>query len=292
MSKEFGCKADEKKWKEDGEYGEYDQFQDFLDKTDCINFWTYMALKIMDPNDSLVDSDDGWREIAKTFLLPLLQLVVPIMIMYENLYNSDEGIDWSTNGICPAENKPFNRVIAAVFMLYSLWSLIDSFDYGGGLYLMQKAAFVYKHTGVGPSLWFSIGFFAQAFCGIVLILSLYLQMSVCTTILDMCFACFGINFLLDVDDEWVSQKMYLKHCKTRKWLFRHWRDAQDAGSVTHSQGWFQRNSVVIARTVINLTKSTVAFCGYFMCVFTVACNYTPIAAWTTSSSSANDYDYA
>eukprot|EP00928_Gymnodinium_smaydae_P026443 TRINITY_DN20769_c0_g2_i1.p1 TRINITY_DN20769_c0_g2~~TRINITY_DN20769_c0_g2_i1.p1 ORF type:complete len:311 (+),score=48.62 TRINITY_DN20769_c0_g2_i1:102-1034(+) len=292
MIKEFGTKEDQKAWKEAGNEGFYEQFQDFLDKTDSINFWTYMALKIMDPDDALIDSDDGWREIAKVFLLPLLQLVVPLMIIYENLYNSDEGIDWSTNGICPAENKPFHRFIAAVFMLYSLWSLIDSFDYGGAVYLMQKAAFVYRHTGVGPSLWFCVGFFAQAFCGVVLILSLYLQMAVCTTVLDMCFACFGINFLLDVDDEWVSQKMYYKHCKSRKRLFRRWRDACNAGSAGHPRSWLRRNISWITRKSVKITKYTVACCGYFMCVFTVVCNYTPIAAWTTASSSDNDYDYS
>mmetsp|Transcript_51624 Transcript_51624/g.95564 ORF Transcript_51624/g.95564 Transcript_51624/m.95564 type:complete len:291 (+) Transcript_51624:44-916(+) len=268
LKKHFGTKEQDQAWKNSGDYPE---LQDFLDDIDCFNTYTYFAFIIAHPKLSIWH--EPWRVKAKLIMLPILQFVVPVLILKEQLRD----YDWDESGVCPDQGNLTFRICGASFMLYSVWSVLEAVSAGCSRPLMRMASEYYQITGLFSGwILYAISFCVQVYCGIVLLFCLYFLMGSSTGIMDLCYNCFGINFLLDIDDEWVTTAMNNKGMKGAEAQFRNWRDAggrtdTEILEAASSMRRPRKHIVKVNRLFIRGAIYIVAFLGYGLTLFFFGC---------------------
>merc|ERR1712048_981161 len=74
---------------------------------------------------------------------------------------------------------------------------------GASCKLMIDRAKFYQITGQRPNFLLCIGYVFQITCGLILLCSFYIMMVQSATLDDVLMYMYGINFLIDIDTEWM-----------------------------------------------------------------------------------------
>lgn len=272
LAENYGTKEDDKKLKA-GEA--YPQMTEFMDKIDCINFYVFATLLLERQG---LNAFKRWRFLAKVMFLPIIQVVVPILIMQASYGTEDD--DGYEIGICPNDPSTFHRFIGLAFMIYSVWGTIDGMMDGASTAIIEESCKYYKLTGIRPDWKFMVGYIVHVVISIVCLFTLYLTMAASTSVMSLCYNCFGITFLLGIDDEWVSGPQSERAMQMITMKFRFWRDIHQRQPkvLEDSVGkdiQIRRRIVDAFRNFHKLSLYLVSFTGYSLALFFFGCD----AAW-------------
>merc|ERR1712054_287777 len=137
---------------------------------------------------------------------------------------------FNVNGYCCNHINYVFRFTGFVTFMYSGWQIIDGCDDASSKFFLRRATAHWSLTGAPyafKEMWmFYVCFASQTICSLLLLVLTYIiYTSTCDTPLDLLMNCVAINFVLDVDAEWVTDKQQAMAQESAKFLFKRWRDA-------------------------------------------------------------------
>lgn len=231
---------DEFGFAEDDDQAENPKLDEFLDTMKDLNFYDYLALMKVDPNQDI----ESWRSYAKMFMLPLMQCIAPVILILHRLPNGTIAFekDLGDQGICPNDDSITFRGLGLVLIVYSVWQIVDGALEGPTILLSQTSARHFATTSIFPRIYFTFGFWVQWFCGLTLMVALYVLLCSSDDPLDIVMNCVALNFLLDVDNEWVTGTNQAKGEKAAEYLFKDLRDTVDKYEDDVRQGLKSRST--------------------------------------------------
>jgi hypothetical protein len=215
LREEFGSKADDK-------LENNHKIDAFLEEVGDITYYPCGVLLLLDPCREF----NSFRSKLKLFLLPSFQLLVPsgmlwYFLVYQDLFH--------TNGICVNETNKIFRFVGCVTFLYSGWQIIDGCDDAASKTLLHYSVRHWSLTGHGESLRATFLFFlcnfSQQMCSLfILFLTYVIFTTQCDTPLDLLMNCVALNFVFDIDVEWMTDRMSADSKESAATLFKSWRD--------------------------------------------------------------------
>lgn len=122
---------------------------------------------------------------------------------------------------------------------------------------------------------FYLGHVSQQLCSFLLLVVTYvIYTSQCDTPLDLLMNCVAINFVLDIDSEWMGDKQQAKAKISSEWLFKQWRDTciNDGAEIKRSMKHFS--------SLRASAPSTVATMGWLGDTVVWVSAYILVFAWT------------
>jgi len=208
--------------KEDDKLETNQKLDDFIEEFGDVNFYVCSTLLLLDP----VQEFETFRSQLKLVLLPLFQITVPFAMIWFFVVQKDMITD---NGYCCNHTNIIFRFTGFVTFMYSAWQIIDGSDDVASKFFMKKAAKQWALTGQGLSgsatLMFYLGHASQQICCMLLLVLTYIIYTTqCDTPLDLLMNCVAINFVLDIDTEWMDDGKQAKSKVAATYLFKTWRD--------------------------------------------------------------------
>lgn len=265
LADEFGTADDDKLEKND-------KLDAFLEEVGSVNFYVCTILLILDPKQEFT----SFRSNAKMFLLPVFQIGVPFGMCW---YFLVEEALIENNGYCCNHSNFIFRLTGFVTFMYSGWQIIDGCDDASSKLFLQKAVEQWALTGRGSNftaMWmFYLAHMSQQLCSLLLLIVTYLiYTSQCDTPLDLLMNCVAVNFVLDIDSEWMGDNLLKKAKQGSIFLYKEWRDvcAENATEVKNSL----RNLRAIRSSAPRVVKNV---CKAGDCAIIVAA-YVLVFAWT------------
>jgi len=215
MKEDYGTAADDK-------LPTNDKLDKFIEQNGDVNFYVCSVLLILDPDQKF----DSFRSQLKLILLPLFQLVVPFGMIWYFVVEKDMIGD---NGYCCNHTNLIFRGTGFVTFMYSAWQIIDGSDDVPSKFFMYKSAQQWALTGQPMSGKAGLLFFAshlsqQICCMLLLVLTYIIYTTQCDTPLDLLMNCVAVNFVLDIDTEWMDDCKQTKSDVAATFLFKTWRD--------------------------------------------------------------------
>jgi len=217
----FGSKEDDKLCDDGSEKN--DKVDAYIEELGDCNYYTCMALLMIDPDQGF----ETFRGNAKMFLLPAFQILVPAGMCYYFLVTHDM---FSDNGYCCNHANYVFRFTGFVTFMYSGWQIIDGCDDASSKFFLKRATAHWSLTGspyAFKEMWmFYLCYLSQTVCSLLLLIVTYIiYTNQSDTPLDLLMNCVAVNFVLDIDAEWMSDKQQEKSQNAAKFLFKRWRDA-------------------------------------------------------------------
>lgn len=269
LAEEFGTSADDDK-------AENPVFDDFMGNMDDLNFYDYMALMKADPDQEITT----WRSYAKVVMLPLIQCVAPMILIWHELPHGTISLakDLSKQGLCPDNEGYYFRGLGFVLIVYAVWQIVDMGVEGPTIQLSRMAARHYAITTMTPNITFTWGFWTQWFCGILIECTLFILLCGSNDPMDIVMNCVALNFLLGVDNEWVTDVNKTKGKKAAEYVFKDWRDSAEKyedkirkGLKSSSQFNRKHAEQIIVGAMIAATYIT-SFFGHALAIFFFFCD--------------------
>jgi len=194
----------------------------FIEEMGDVNFYVYTTLLVLDPNQEF----ETWRSVAKMILLPLFQMAVPFGMLWYFIVQKDMISD---NGYCCNHTNPIFRFTGFVTFMYSGWQIIDGCDDAPSKFFMRKAAHHWQRFGLARDFKAAVLFFVghttqQVCCVLILYLTYIIYTTQCDTPLDLLMNCVAVNFVLDIDTEWMDDSKQAKSVLAATWYFKSMRD--------------------------------------------------------------------
>jgi len=220
LVEEFGTKDDDKV---DADGNEKNQkIDDYIDEMGEVNYYTCAALLTLDPNQEFV----SFRGKLMVVLLPCFQILVPIGMIYYFIVEKDMLAD---NGFCCNHGNYIFRFTGFVTFMYSGWQIIDGCDDASSKFWLKRAVTHWSKTGdrngLKEVLLFYMCYASQTLCSLLLLIVTYVVFTnQCDTPLDLLMNCVAINFVLDIDSEWMDDKKQGRSVTAARFIFKQWRD--------------------------------------------------------------------
>jgi hypothetical protein len=272
IEEDYGVQADDDA---DDADDKNEKLKGFIEDIGDPNFYTCTTLLVLDPTKEF----DSIRANLKMFLLPMFQILVPFGMSWYFLV--DEQL-LAKNGVCCNNADKIFRFTGFVTFMYSGWQIIDGCDDASAKTLVAKSVKMWSLTGHSEDLKAAVMFYlsygSQQLCSFLLLVVTYvIYTSQCDTPLDLLMNCVAINFVLDVDSEWVDDSAKDKGKESAKWLFKHWRDRciEEEEVVKTSQQRFQG----LRKNIESLVTGRVGICNAGDFVILVS-TYVLVFGWT------------
>lgn len=267
LEEEFGTREDDKLDKND----KLDEFLQF-ESDGTVNFYICMVLLTLDPNQEF----ETWRSNFKMFLLPAFQILVPFGMCWYFLVQQDLFAD---QGFCCNHDNYIFRFTGFVTFMYSGWQIIDGCDDATAKFFVTKAVKQWCITGrsqdLKTSVMFYMAYVSQQLCSMLLLIVTYvIYTSQCDTPLDLLMNCVAINFVLDIDTEWMNDTRQAKSQASAQWWYKQNRDAhiENGAEIKQSMKHFQSLRKAAPSIVNNISKA-----GDWLIVFSA---YLLVFGWT------------
>jgi hypothetical protein len=214
--------ADDMGSAEDDKKDTNEKLDSFLEEFGESNYYTCTILMIIDPNQEF----ESMRSNLKMFLLPMFQILIPAGMVWYFLIKEEL---FANNGYCCNETNYIFRFTGFVTFMYSGWQIIDGSDDSSSGFFLTKSVRQWSRTGQPADLkmtvMFYLGYVSQQLCCILLLIVTYvIYTSQCDTPLDLLMNCVAINFVLDIDSEWMSDAQQQRAATGAKYVFKTWRD--------------------------------------------------------------------
>lgn len=218
-----------------------EKLQAYLEQIGDVNFYTYTALMVIDPDAGF----ETIRSQMKMVLLPMFQLLVPFGMSWFFFVTQDMIAD---NGWCSNHDGYIFRFTGFVTFLYSAWQIIDGAEDQAALFYLRQAVEHWALTGSTFSwraIWmFNVGIGSQQICSVLILVLTYITFTTqCDTPLDLLMNCVAVNFVLDVDAEWMGDKQQGKSADSAVCLFKYWRDDELGDRNITDFPFLRRNAV-------------------------------------------------
>lgn len=257
----------EKLVEEFGGDGNDEKLNSFLADIEDMNFYDYSALMWADPQQGF----ETFRSEFKILLLPMMQIAIPILLMVNKYKSLDE------HGLCPDNHEWSFRMIAGITYVYSVWQIADGIHEGPTLMLIRLAARHFRITGNKLNMSFSLGFVLQAICGILLEACLFLLFCSSDDPMDLVMNCVALNFLLDIDTEWINDRQKAKGLKAAAWLWSDWRKhAQENKEMVEHRAkkkkTLRKIVVPLVDKIISVVSNVILFLGYVLALYLFGCD--------------------
>lgn len=246
-----------------------EKLEEYHDGHGDVNYYTCMALLILDPNQEF----EHWRSQAKMFLLPAYQLFVPFGMCWYFLVQKDM---WTDNGYCCNHSGFVFRFVGFVTFLYSAWQIIDGCDDSSSKFFLERATKYWSLTGRRHALDEAFGFYlcylSQTLCSyLLLFVTLIIYTSQSDSPLDLLMNCVAINFVLDIDSEWMDDVKQDKAKESAKFLFKRWRDGvleneEEVKTCMRSEKVLRKNAPKLVNGIIWMGDTGVAVLAYFFVI--------------------------
>jgi len=254
---------------EDDKLEKNQKLDDFIDDFGDVNFYVCTTLLVIDPNQEF----ESFRSNLKIVLLPCFQILVPFGMIWYFLVYKDMITD---NGYCCNHSNFIFRFTGFVTFMYSAWQIIDGCDDAPSKFFMRKSVNQFALTGQAASwkaTWmFFLGHLSQQVCAIfLLVLTCVIYTTQCDTPLDLLMNCVAINFVLDIDSEWMDDSKQAKSKAAATYLFKYWRDdcRTNEASIRESIQGFRglRRAAPKIINGIHKTLETAIWIGAYFLVF-------------------------
>lgn len=213
----FGTKSDDREEKND-------LLDTFIEEAGDVNFYSYSTLMLLD--ESPGSDVASYRSIAKLVLLPCFQVLVPLFMIWYFIVEKDL---FGDQGYCCNHTNIIFRGTGFVAFTYSGWQIIDGDNDPSAKFFLKHSARQYAITG-GRLAWkgtwmFFLGNLTQQLCSTFLLILTYIVFtSQCDTPLDLLMNCVAINFVLDIDIEWMNESQQAKSQSSAQVIWKAWRD--------------------------------------------------------------------
>lgn len=221
---------------EDDKLEKNEKLDAFIEDMGDVNFYVYTSLLVLDPNQEF----ETYRSILKMILLPLFQMAVPFGMLWYFIVQKDMIND---NGYCCNHTNPIFRFTGFVTFMYSGWQIIDGCDDAPSKFFMKKAVHQWERAGCArdfKATWmFFVGHTTQQVCCVLLMFLTYIIYTTqCDTPLDLLMNCVAVNFVLDIDTEWMDDSKQEKSVAAATWYFKQMRDVckDNEAEVRRSMG--------------------------------------------------------
>lgn len=198
------------------------KLDEFLEEFGDANYYTCTILMILDPNQEF----ESMRSNFKMFLLPMFQILIPAgMVWY--FFVTEELVE--EHGYCCNETDHVFRFTGFITFMYSGWQIIDGSDDSSSKFFLVRSVKQWSLTGqsadLKASVMFYLGYVSQQLCCILLLAVTYVIYTYeAKTPLDLLMNCVAINFVLDIDSEWMGDEQQKRAKTGAKYVFRSWRD--------------------------------------------------------------------
>lgn len=215
LAEEFGTAKDDR-------LDTNETLEEFMNRAGSINFYTYTALMVLDPDEKF----EHWRSYFKVFLLPAIQILVPLGACWYFIVEKELV---KNHGYCVNHSNIIFRSTGFFTFIYSAWQIIDGREDETAKFFLMKAVQQYSLTGRSTDLkeaWFFwLGDLSQQLCAFFLALLCWVvYVSQSDTPLDLMMNCVAVNFVLDIDSQWISEGQQLRSKTLAKNLFKRYRD--------------------------------------------------------------------
>jgi len=268
LEESFGTKDDDKV---DGDNNlQNDKIDAYIEELGEVNYYTCMALIFLNPAQEF----ETFRGRAKIFLLPAFQLWVPFGMCWYFLVQKNMFVE---NGFgCNHDNYIF-RFTGFVTFMYSGWQIIDGCDDASSKFFLTRAVDHWCLTGTSYALkevfMFYMCYLSQTLCSLLLLIVTYIIYTTeSDTPLDLLMNCVAVNFVLDIDAEWMNDRRQGKSQVAATFLYKRWRDAcvdPDTAPMVHEgvkkMPFLRRNASKIIETEIWVLDWVVTV-GTYVCV--------------------------
>lgn len=217
----FGSKEDDKLCDDKTEKNE--RIDAYIEELGDCNYYVCVALLMLDP----IQNFDSFRGNAKMFLLPAFQILVPFGMIWYFLVVHDM---FNDNGFCCNHENYIFRFTGFVTFMYSGWQIIDGCDDASSKFFLRRAIAHWSLTGAPYALkeacLFYLCYLSQTICSLLLLVVTYIiYTNQSDTPLDLLMNCVAVNFVLDIDAEWMGDRQQRKSQEAAKFLYKRWRDA-------------------------------------------------------------------
>jgi len=221
LQETFGTKDDDKVGEDNEEKN--DNIDAYIEELGDCNYYTCIALFLLDPSQGFETA----RGNAKMFLLPAFQILVPFGMCWYFLIQKDM---FSDNGYCCNHENYIFRFTGFVTFMYSGWQIIDGCDDASSKFFLKRAVAHWSLTGTPYAakevFLFYMCYLSQTLCSLLLLVVTYIiYTNQSDTPLDLLMNCVAVNFVLDIDAEWMGDRQQQKCQTAAKYLFKRWRDA-------------------------------------------------------------------
>lgn len=272
LEEKFGSKDDDKVGENGAEKN--DKIDDYIEELGDCNYYTCIALLKLDPNQAF----ESFRGNAKMFLLPAFQILVPFGMCWYFLVQ--KGM-FSENGYCCNHENYIFRFTGFVTFMYSGWQIIDGCDDASSKFFLKRAVAHWSLTGSSDAAWEALYFYmcylSQTLCSFLLLIVTYIiYTNQSDTPLDLLMNCVAVNFVLDIDAEWMGDTQQTKCQAAATFLFKRWRDAcVDVDTSEKVREGIKKNQM-LRRIAPKLVKFIMHFGDWFVTLLT----YTLVVGWT------------
>jgi len=270
LEETFGTKDDDKVGPDNAVQNDYiDAYLEELDEGGGCNYYTCIALFLLDPNQKF----ETFRGNAKMFLLPAFQILVPFSMCW---YFIVQKAMIAENGYCCNHDNYIFRFTGFITFMYSGWQIIDGCDDASSKFFLKRAVAHWSLTGTSYSVseifMFYMCYLSQTLCSLLLLIVTYIiYTSTSDTPLDLLMNCVAINFVLDIDTEWMTDKQQGKCQNAAKFLFKRWRDAcvqEDTVDIVkegiRKNHWLRRHAPDIMKAVMHIGDWVVTILTYVL----------------------------
>lgn len=253
--------------KEDDKLEKNPKLEAFVEGLGKVNYYTYISLVTLDPEMHI----RSLRGNAKMLLLPMFQLLVPFGMAWYRLVQKDM---WNNAGICCDDDSYIFRGVGFVTFLYSAWQIMDGAGDSSSKYLLEGAARHWSLTGLkksrGEALQFYLCYASQTLCALLLLVVTYTIYNTSDTPLDLLMNCVAINFVLDIDSEWMNGSRQKRSREAARLLFKRWRDAcgdeLEVKKSIRNHKWSRRNVGAAGKLMCKYGNNLVVVLGYAIVV--------------------------
>jgi len=244
----------------------------FIEEMGDANFYVYTTLLVLDPNQEF----ETVRSVLKMILLPLFQMFVPFGMLWYFIVQKDMIND---NGYCCNHTNPIFRFTGFVTFMYSGWQIIDGCDDAASKFLMKKAAHQWQRAGMARDFKATWMFFVshttqQVCCILILYLTYIIYTTQCDTPLDLLMNCVAVNFVLDIDTEWMDDSKQAKSVVAATWYFKQMRDVLKDNEAE------VRSAMQTNKGARNMAPKLDFWISHGLETFIVASAYVLVVVWT------------
>jgi hypothetical protein len=264
LARDMGTEADD----EDG-VPQNDDYKKFAELMQGANYYDYIFMMAADPKSRI----ETIRGYLKAILLPLVQIGAPIVL---TMYSYQE-YHWEKNGICPDQDTLGYRLTGFIMIIYSSWQIEDNIGGEPSLELACRSARHFNLTAMPFNHKYQLGFWAQWLCGLFLQITLYMLMASTSNPLNIVVNCVALNFLLDIDNEWVGDKQKAKIDKATAFMYKRWRNSGKTHfaiiekELPKQSRWRRMHAEAMIQNGTKFAKVGVSLLGYFVAFFFGLC---------------------
>jgi len=247
---------------------ENEKLKDFIEGYGDVNFYTYATLLYLD--DSNESSFSTWRSYLKIVLLPTFQVFVPLGMLW--YYIEEKGT--FADGYCSTDGSMIYRMTGFIAFMYSAWQIIDGCSDPSSRYFLQHSSRMFAITG-GQKAWegmwlFYLGNLTQQLCSISILAMTYVVFNdPDNTPLDLLMNCVAINFVLDIDSEWMDGSKQDKSNQSATVVYKYWRDIcvdyeDEVKMCMADKNDWRKRAPVLLDTVREFTCNFILVFAYFL----------------------------